>query len=85
MAPREDGPDAGEDATPVLCRRQHAKALLGCHREERWAVSGPQRGITCTKALTAMRWAARPAKMPARMGMGPGGHLRGACRPTHGG
>jgi hypothetical protein len=33
-----------------LCRRQHAKALPGCHREEGWAVSGPQRGITCTKA-----------------------------------
>ena len=49
---REDGPDAGEDAAPVLCRRQHTKALPGCHREERWAVSRPQRGITCMKAFS---------------------------------
>ena len=64
-APREDGPDAGEDAAPVLCRRQHAKALPGCHQEERWAVSGPQREITCTKAFShhAME-SAHHEKMP---------------------
>ena len=61
-APREDGPDAGEDAAPVLCRRQHAKALPGCHREERWAVSGPQRGITCTKAFSPPGSPKPPAK-----------------------
>ena len=44
VAPREHGPDAGDDAAPVLCRRQHHKALPVCHREERWAVSGLQRG-----------------------------------------
>ena len=63
-APREDGPDAGEDATPVLRRRQHVKALPRYQWEERWAVSGPQRGVTCTKALAAVRWAARTANMP---------------------
>ena len=51
VAPREHGPDAGEDAAPVLCRRQHDKALPGCHREELWAVSGPQRGTTCKEAF----------------------------------
>ena len=52
VAPREDGPDVGEDATPVLCRPQHAKGRPECHRGERWAVSEPQRGITCTKAFS---------------------------------
>ena len=61
-APREGGHDAGEDAAPVLCRRQHAKALPGCHREERWAVSGPQRGITCTKAFSPPGSPKPPAK-----------------------
>ena len=51
VAPREHGPDAGEDAAPVVCRRQHDKALPGCHREELWAVSGPQRGTTCKEAF----------------------------------
>ena len=51
VAPREHGPDAGEDAAPVLCRRQHGKALPGCHREDLWAVSGPQRGINCKEAF----------------------------------
>ena len=51
VAPREHGPDAGEDATPVVCRRQHDKALPGCHREDLWAVSGPQRGTICKEAF----------------------------------
>ena len=51
VAPREHGPDAGEDAAPVVCRRQHDKALPGCHREELWAVSGPQRGINCKETF----------------------------------
>jgi hypothetical protein len=51
LAPREHGPDAGEDAAPVLCRPQHAKAVPGCHWGERRAVSGPQRAITCKEAF----------------------------------
>ena len=62
VAPREHGPDAGEDAAPVLCRRQHVKALPGCHREERWAVSGPQRGINCKEAFARRRPAEGPPK-----------------------
>ena len=66
VAPREHGPDAGDDAAPVLCRRQHHKALPGCHREERWAVSGPQRGINCKEAF-AYPWARRrPAEGPPK-------------------
>ena len=57
VAPREHGPDAGEDVAPVLCRRQHDEALPGYHREERWAVSGPQRGINCKEAFVySRRW-----------------------------
>jgi hypothetical protein len=66
VAPREDGPDVGEDAAPVLCRRQHVKALPGCHREERWAVSGPQRGINCKEAFAYPRARRRPAEGPPK-------------------
>ena len=63
VAPREHGPDAGDDAAPVLCRRQHHKALPGCHREERWAVGGPQRGINCKEAFVYSTLGVRTAKM----------------------
>ena len=66
VAPREHGPDAGEDATPVVCRRQHDKALPGCHREELWAVSGPQRGINCKEASKPPKARRRPPKARRR-------------------
>ena len=66
VAPREHGPDAGEDAAPVLCRRQHGKALPGCHREDLWAVSGPQRGINCKEAFAYPRARRRPAEGPPK-------------------
>ena len=66
MAPREHGPDAGEDAAPVLCRRQHGKALPGCHREDLWAVSGPQRGINCKEAFAEAEAAEGPPKARRR-------------------
>ena len=66
VAPREHGPDAGEDAAPVLCRRQHGKALPGCHREDLWAVSGPQRGINCKEASKPPKARRRPPKARRR-------------------
>ena len=66
VAPREHGPDAGEDAAPVLCRRQHGKALPGYHREDLWAVSGPQRGINCKEASKPPKARRRPPKARRR-------------------
>ena len=80
VAPREHGPDAGEDAAPVVCRRQHDKALPGCHREERWAVSGLQRGTTCKEAVARRMPAEGPPK--ARRRPAEAAHARSSGSPT---